>query len=268
MDNHFLSIKDFSALSGIKQSTLRYYDDIGFFSPALRGENGYRYYAPYQVVTINAMHLLDQIGVPMKELIALSKNRKPQEILNLLLSMERKLSAQLRELQEAITIENVYRNNIFFGMSVTDFEPAVTFMYPQNIILGPSNKYASDDSFFDAFSDFCKSAETLRINLTLPIGGYSPNIEYYANHPVQPKKFFSLDPSGGTIKPPGTYLVAYRKGNYGTGESIPQKLLRYGEEHQLNFIGPVYAIFLIDELSESDPNNYLQQISVQVAPKS
>ena len=37
-----MQIKEFSALTGIKRETLRYYDQIKLLSPEFRGENGYR----------------------------------------------------------------------------------------------------------------------------------------------------------------------------------------------------------------------------------
>ena len=43
-DRYYMTIKEFSNITGIKSQTLRYYDQIGLFSPEHRGENGYRYY--------------------------------------------------------------------------------------------------------------------------------------------------------------------------------------------------------------------------------
>jgi DNA-binding transcriptional MerR regulator len=264
MDNQLLSIKDFSTLAGIKQSTLRYYDDIGLFSPAMRGDNGYRYYAPQQITTINCIKLLYSLDIPIKDISALSKKRSPELMLKLLLGQEERLDAELRVLQKARNIINVFRNNIFTGITANEDELSLVFMHDQPIILGPVNEFKSPDSFHDGFLHFCELAETLRVNLTYPIGGYFPDMEFFSKNPTQPQKFFSIDPSGGTMKKAGRYLVGYKRGYYGTSLDLPQRMLSYAEEHKLNFSGPVYAIFLIDEISESDAGNYLQQISVQV----
>ena len=40
-----LRAADFARLCGTNKRTLHHYDQIGLFAPALRGENGYRYYS-------------------------------------------------------------------------------------------------------------------------------------------------------------------------------------------------------------------------------
>jgi len=62
-----LTIKEFSELSGIDASTLRYWDEIGLFSPAHRNtENNYRYYAPTQIIAINFITVLSRLNIPLK----------------------------------------------------------------------------------------------------------------------------------------------------------------------------------------------------------
>lgn len=39
-----LTIAQFAKLHNVNKRTLHYYDHIGLFSPAYKGENGYRYY--------------------------------------------------------------------------------------------------------------------------------------------------------------------------------------------------------------------------------
>ena len=62
-----LSIYEFSKLSGIESSTLRYWDEIGLFPPIERSsENNYRYYSPQQMVAVNFIKVLSSIDVPLK----------------------------------------------------------------------------------------------------------------------------------------------------------------------------------------------------------
>jgi len=58
-----LSIKEFAEASGLEQSTLRYWDDIGLFSPAHRNpDTSYRYYSPEQIILVNFMPLCFRSG--------------------------------------------------------------------------------------------------------------------------------------------------------------------------------------------------------------
>jgi DNA-binding transcriptional MerR regulator len=54
-EDNLLNISDFSRIVGISPSTLRYYDTIGLFPPAVVGSennNRYRYYSPMQITTV------------------------------------------------------------------------------------------------------------------------------------------------------------------------------------------------------------------------
>ena len=86
---------EFARLCGVKKHTLFHYDAIGIFSPALRGENGYRYYAPAQMETFNVIAALKELGVPLAEIRAYLDRRSPAELLALL---EREQAALTRKL--------------------------------------------------------------------------------------------------------------------------------------------------------------------------
>ena len=82
--------------------------------------------------------------------------------------------------------------------------------------------------------------------------------------PSQPSRFFSLDPKGHECKPAGLYLVGYTRGYYGETNDLSEKMKAYADEHELEFNGPVYNLYLFDEISISDPQNYLLQVSASV----
>ena len=48
-DENLYTTGAFAKYFGIKKDTLFYYDEIGLFSPAFIGENGYRYYTASQI---------------------------------------------------------------------------------------------------------------------------------------------------------------------------------------------------------------------------
>jgi len=51
-ENYKFSTGEFAKLNGINKRTLHYYDEIVFFSPAIKKENGYRYYTCFQIVEL------------------------------------------------------------------------------------------------------------------------------------------------------------------------------------------------------------------------
>ena len=75
-DPTLLSIKAFAKYTGAKQSTLRFYDEIGLLSPSERGEeNNYRYYRPSQSMTLSFINVLIELGVPLADIKEMSDGR-------------------------------------------------------------------------------------------------------------------------------------------------------------------------------------------------
>ena len=264
-----ISIKKFSEFSGVKQSTLRYYDKIGLLSPQIRGENNYRYYTPIQCVTLNFISVLSDLGIPLATIKKISDSRTPERILELLTQQESKLDYQLRELQKTYSIIHTFRNNILTGLSIQESDITVQKFEETRIAFGVPTDFKNDETYYRTFTKFCNSAEQFGIDLRYPIGGYYDNIDSFLKSPGHPDRFFSLDPTGASKRPAGQYLVTYNRGYYGEFDDVPKKITEYAQEHQLTFSGPLYAIYLLDEISIADYNKYLVQLTIGVKkPKS
>jgi DNA-binding transcriptional MerR regulator len=57
------SIAEVSRLAGVTSRTLRHYDDIGLLRPAYLGGNGYRYYEREQLLRLQEILLLRELGL-------------------------------------------------------------------------------------------------------------------------------------------------------------------------------------------------------------
>ncbi|MEH6869059.1 MerR family transcriptional regulator, partial [Bacillus safensis] len=77
----YFTTGEFSKLCGIKKQTLFHYDEIGLFSPEIKRENGYRYYSYHQFEIFQVISLFKELGVPLKEIKRLIKQRTPAKIL-------------------------------------------------------------------------------------------------------------------------------------------------------------------------------------------
>ena len=266
-DLTLLSIKEFSDFANINQSTLRYYDEIGLLPAVSRGENNYRYYLPYQTITLNFINVLIDLGLPLSVVKDLNETRTPGNLLNLLMQQEINLDFKLHELQTAYSIIHTYRNNIQAGLLARENEICIRELTEAHFILGPANDFTNAKTFYKPFMNFCNSANKYRINLRFPIGGLHDNMDLFMAAPSQPTRFFSMDPRGNRKLKAGKYLVGYVRGYYGQLNDIPQKMVSYAQEHNLVFKGPVYVVYLLDEISMIDKEQYLSQIAVAVVPK-
>ncbi|MCL2517673.1 MAG: MerR family DNA-binding transcriptional regulator [Oscillospiraceae bacterium] len=268
-ESALLSIKKFSEFTGVSQSTLRYYDEIGLLPAASRGENNYRYYTPFQIIKLNYINVLVDLGVPLSKIKDMNIDRSPEAMIDLLSQQEVKLDRQLYELRTAYSIIHTYRMNIQKGLMAHNGLIRVEELDETHYVLGHLNDYdfINHPTFYEEFIRFCMAAHKRRINLRYPVGGYHDDMSIFLTKPNRPDRYFSLDPLGNNIRPAGKYLVGYHQGYYGEFGDLPQKMAEYAGENNLVFRGPVFVVFLLDEITIVEPEQYMSSISVAVTPK-
>jgi len=265
-DKNLLSIKDFSKFAGIKQTTLRYYDDIGLFSPVLHTKSGYRYYSPVQILALNAVRVLSDLNMPRKEILALAKERTPERALNLCFEKKRELNEIHRHISHLEDVLNVVQDLLYNGMYSDTGEISVGYFKTLPGTLGPVYDFAEGDSFFDAFQDYCARANESNRDIHFPMSGYFETVDAFFNDPKRPKRLFLLDPHGKDEKPAGMYLYTHLRGDYDEVGDVPERMRDYAQENELDLCGPVYRIFLHDEISVRNPEEYLSRFSIGITP--
>ena len=253
----------------VEQSTLRYWDDIGLFSPAQRNtETGYRYYLPEQIILVNFIKVLSNLNIPLKVIASVSENRSPETILRLMEQQELVLDTKMSRLQEAHSTIHTLRSVMKQGLDIPDINHiSVQNLEHMPIVRGPLNENWENNNFFQSFIRYCHYAKENRINLNNPIGGYYNSLEYFLRAPSVPSRFFSIDPRGQENRTAGKYLVGYTHGYYGQLEGAAQRLDEFAAQQDLNVRGPVYVLYLLNEISEKDTSNYLAQICMALEPQ-
>ena len=285
----YLSIKEFAKLSGIEQTTLRYWDDIGLFSPAKRDpENNYRYYTHEQIIAVKFITVLSELNIPLRIIADIQDGRTPEKIVNLIEHQERVLDREMNKLREKFSVLHARLEMINYGKYISsgfyyldgarllgdndspegvwvDGTKIVTLQREERTyVLGPPNEWEEGKNFYEAFIKFCKSAEDLRINLSLPVGGYHNDFKSFMKRASEPDRFFSFDPTGNRIIPAGKYVTGYFRGYYGELGDLPDRVAAYLKQNKLKAKGPVFTLYLLDEVCISDPSQYLGQIRVAV----
>jgi DNA-binding transcriptional MerR regulator len=289
----YYSVQEFSKLSGVEASTLRYWDDIGLFSPIRRDpENNYRYYSLAQITALNFVTTLSDLDIPLKMIAELREERTPEKFLRLLEKQERQLDMELRALRERSSIIHARRELINYGMNVihgfvaldgvrmdSDFaaedgtkidesEICVLYRDKKELILWPRNEYNEGDTFVAPLAAFISQTHEHNINLSFPVGGYHESLEAFVENPNHPDHFFSIDPIGTHIRKAGDYLIGFNRGPYGEMGDMPERMSSYAKENNITVSGPVYTMYLHDEICTKDPNQYLAQSCVAVKKRN
>ena len=263
-ENDLLAISDFARITGINRSALIYYDEIGLFAPAKRGDNGYRYYSPQQIVTINSINLLHELDMPIRQITHIQSNRSPELMFEVLNEKEAALEAEFINIERSYNVVKTLKRMIQAGLSADEFVIETRFLEEMPIVIGPQNDFGGSQYFYDAFLKFCSEAKQYRIDLRLPVGGMFEDFNTFCAFPGRPTRFFSVDPKGLDKRPAARYLSAYQRGYYGETGSLVDRTKTYMSESGLSPVGPVYNLFLHDELSIDDPKNYLMNFTVEV----
>lgn len=120
-------IREFSSMTGLPQSKIRYYEKIGLFK-VKRMKNGYRWFSPEDAFRVNAFRCLLQYGFSIEDAVRmldekqqtepfLRSLRQQQETLN---REKQLLEYRLQSLEEAIGLLNLKPGSDFSIQDVPD----------------------------------------------------------------------------------------------------------------------------------------------------
>jgi DNA-binding transcriptional MerR regulator len=100
-----IKIGDFSRLSQVPISTLRYYDEVGLFQPATVDElSGYRFYTLEQLPLLNRILALKWLGLSLDQIAQLLTEKVPTSHIRGMLLMKRlDLQQQVHEAEERLS---------------------------------------------------------------------------------------------------------------------------------------------------------------------
>ena len=262
----FFTVKEFAALTGVEASTLRFWDEIDLFSPAKRDpDNNYRYYSLAQLTAVNFISVLSDLNIPLKTIAELRKDRDPENFMRLLEIKEKEMDMELRALRERSSIIHARRELIRYGLNVDITQVSVLHRDHKALIIWPRNEYKEGETFLQPLAAFANQAAMHRINLDFPVGGYWDSLDGFKNATSRPDCFFSIDPTGTSARKEGNYLVGFSHGFYGEVGDLPDRMLAYATENDIAVEGPVYVIYLHDEICTLESSDYLAQACIAVS---
>lgn len=266
----YLTISDFSKISGVNRQTLIYYDRIGLFSPAHIANNQYRMYLHKQVDTIGIITILRDLGVPLKkikEVIADISIDTMEKTLTYQINTIHEKIEKLTVLQDftQIRLEQMREGKSFLqgapNFSVTEIVEDVPIRIGKKIDCRQEN---IDDDVIIEFFDCIEDAKLPSI-FSL---GYIKKAEDILNRETNfiSHMWFRLKNKkyANSFIPKGRYLIGYAKGDYGHTNYIYEDLIQYAKENGLTIDGNVYEEYLIDELSERNPNQFVLKIFIKI----
>lgn len=266
----FLNISDFAKIAGVGRQTLIYYDRIGLFSPAFVAENKYRMYSHNQVDTIGIITILSDLGVPLKKIKGILEDIS-------LKTMEKTLNYQLSAIDEKIEkltvlkdmtkirLEQMETGKKYLDGAAKFFVTEIKDSVP--IYIGEKIDKRQEEIDDETVVSFFDGVEKKGLPLIFTFGYVKKSEDVLQRREnIVSRMWFRLKNKkyANAFIPSGRYLFGYGKGDYGTTNDIYRELSEYAKENGYSPIGDVYEEYLIDELSEKNPDCFVFQILVRV----
>ena len=177
------------------------------------------------------------------------------------------MDMEMRRLRQRYSIIHARRELINYGVKIDEATVSVQTMEEKPMIRWPRNEYKDGDTFIEPLAALVPWTSEHHINLSFPVGGYYDDMESFSKSPGRPNHFISIDPIGTHVMKAGDYLVGYARGYYGDMGDLPDRMAAYANEHSLSFAGPVYTMYIHEEISTKDPSQYLAQTCIAVTKR-
>ena len=95
----YFTTGEFARILGVGKHTLFHYDEIGLFSPAIKEENGYRYYFVWQMDMFEVIRALQKLGMSLGEIKEYMENRSPERFMSMIDGKKRQIDEEIRRLK-------------------------------------------------------------------------------------------------------------------------------------------------------------------------
>jgi hypothetical protein len=208
---------------------------------------------------------LTGIGAPRETIRETVESGTQKKLIKLLRREKEEPAGEIRFLREAHSSITVYLDFMTEGLFADESEILAREAAERRIALGEPNEYRDGEEFHGALARFRAARHTPETNPAYLIGGWFDSMENFLDDPSRPTRFFSFDPVGNDSIAGGLYLTGYVRGPYGKAGDLPRRMAAYAKRNGLTFIGPVYGVYLLDELCLADPEQYLLRVSASVS---
>lgn len=263
----YFTTGEFSKLCGIKKQTLFHYDEIGLFSPEIKRENGYRYYSYHQFEIFQVISLFKELGVPLKEIKRLIKQRTPVKILEVLKEKSIDIEKKIHKFNQLQKILKTKMQLIEQALE-TDFSSiSLKFLPEEEFMLSRKTLNLSERKYVATISELIHLAQHYELDEGYPIGGILSQDQilgqdfYNYSHFYMKIKGYS-EKINYFIRPKGMYAVGYEIG--GEIEDAYRRIMEFVENKGLKIGKNAYEEYMLDEMTVDGYENTYVKILLQI----
>lgn len=267
---NYFTTGEFAALCGVSKHTLFHYDETGVFSPAVVGENGYRYYSVSQIEAFTLIAALREMDMPLAEVKSYLDRRSPRALVELLEEQERKLSAKLEQLRRTRALVHGKAALVRRAVEIDRAAVEVEEQGEALLVCTPARPFSDSRSSALAVGEHVRYCQKHRVRSPHTIGSLLPRAAAEAGEFFDGYTFLYTQvdrrPRGAQTltKPAGSYLCACHIGGYESVGECYRRMLAHAEQAGLALGEAFYEDVLLDELAVPGYRDLVLRISVQI----
>ena len=265
---------ELSNLFKIPKQTMFYYERTGLLRPEFIAKNGYRYYDIPQYLTLEIILFLRKLNIPVPEIKKFLANRSVDHLLSLLEKKELDCKAVIASQQELVDELQQYRDfllrsrNILLNQILLESLPE-EYMFLSKIPEGMRGGTGA----ITVRAAHVKKVFSRSFVKDRPTGWIVRKEDFFAGHcdhsSAVATVFGSCRPDYpcNFTRPAGLYVSLHLKGAYFYNASKALRMIRsFLEKNELTPVSDVYVFPVISYWTTNDPDEYINTISIQVAP--
>lgn len=265
----FLTLGQVADIHRLNKRTLHYYDEIGLFSPAYKGENGYRYYSLEQSMELEHILALRELGMSIQEIKAYLTHPNPEDfqaIAHKKIEEIQQSIARLKELKQALEGKC---GDLAHCMEIRHGKIELVEQPERYLLLTPLP--LRFDSHENLASETYGILEHLRQAWSL--SSYRKNCgSFLSLEKVRSKSFQVYDGLFSTVdkkrkdlytKPKGRYLRGFSVGDWDKVRDVYGEMLAYADAQGLRLSGYAFE-YGLNEFAIASEAEYITQIEIFV----
>lgn len=262
-NNTKFTTAQFAKLNHINKRTLQYYDDIGLFSPLSKGNNNYRYYDFSQMIELDYILMLRNLGMSIEEIKTYLKSPTSSNFLKM-------ANKKIPEIDNEIKRLQMIRENLKYKKSILNkcsniSNDIIKICECEEEYLLMVNSNIANDSIENIYNYLRETTNTSKQKL-----GYGSFIRWnkILNHDYTYDGIFTHINAKDSlpnlfIKEKGKYLCAYHIGSW---EQLPlfyDKIIEFTKINNIELIGYGYVIGLNDFVISSE-DELITKITIKI----
>lgn len=263
-----LTIGQFAAMHGINKKTLMWYDEIGLFKPAfINPQNGYRFYSYHQSPILETILLLRELDVSIHEIQDFMKNRSARSLKCLLEEKITDLNLQIAHLEAVRATLCTHHQNMAALLTMDLSEITVIEKEERCLVTVDVNRDISFEQEVELITAETEKYQLGRLHKAsygsmIPVSSLKDgNFDNYTNLFIEIP--FLPHQAGLHIRPGGTYLRAFHKGDWAGIPKRYQELFDFAAEHSLTLHGFSYEMGINENVIDQI-DDYIVQIEIPV----